>query len=32
VCSVSVDGAEQPDLRIHLADDHREHAVSVELG
>ena len=32
VRSVSVDGAEQPDRRIHLADDHQEHAVSVEVG
>ena len=30
--TVSVDGAEQPDLQIHLVDDGRERRVLVELG
>ena len=32
VARVTVDGAEQPDRKVHLVDDHQEHAVSIELG
>jgi len=29
---VTVDGAEQPDRKVHLVDDHADHAVAVEVG
>jgi cellobiose phosphorylase len=32
VARVTVDGAEQPDRKVHLVDDHQEHAVNIELG